>query len=57
MDGVLGRERGGAVGVSYMGTGGMALGAKDSVDADYQEPEALGLNLYEQPNTALDALR
>ena len=44
---------GGAVGVSYMGTGGMALGAKDSVDADYQEPEALGLNLYEQPNTAL----
>lgn len=41
---------GGAVTLSYMGAGGMVVGGKDSVDANYVAPEELGLNLYNQPN-------
>ncbi len=41
---------GGAVGFSYMGTGGMAIGGADSVAANYVAPEPLGLNVYESPN-------
>ena len=41
---------GGAVGFSYMGTGGMAIGGADSVTANYVAPEPLGLDVYESPN-------
>lgn len=41
---------GGAVTLSYMGAGGMVVGGKDSVDANYVAPEELGLNIYDQPN-------
>ena len=41
---------GGAVSLSYMGAGGMVVGAKDSVNANYVAPEALGLTIYNQPN-------
>lgn len=41
---------GGAVTLSYMGAGGMVVSGKDSVSANYVAPEALGLNIYNQPN-------
>lgn len=44
---------GGAVTLSYMGAGGMAVGAKDTVDANYVAPEALGLTIYDQPNVSV----
>lgn len=44
---------GGAVGVSYMGAGGMAIGGKSSVVADYVAPEPLGITLYDSPNVAV----
>ena len=40
---------GGAVSLSYMGAGGMVVGAKDSVSANYVAPAKLGLNIYNQP--------
>ena len=40
---------GGAVTLSYQGAGGMVVGGKDSVSSNYVAPEALGLNIYEQP--------
>ena len=44
---------GGAISLSYMGAGGMVVGAKDSVAANYVAPEALGLNLYDQPSVSV----
>ena len=41
---------GGAFGFSYMGTGGMVVGGKNSIAENYQEPEPLGMNIYESPN-------
>jgi len=40
---------GGAIGLSYMGAGGMVVGAKDSVNSNYVAPEALGLSIYDSP--------
>ena len=40
---------GGAVTLSYQGAGGMVVGGKDSVSSNYVAPEALGLNIYDQP--------
>lgn len=45
-DAILG---GGAVTLSYQGAGGMVVGGKDSVSSNYVAPEALGLNIYDQP--------
>ena len=45
---------GGAVTFSYQGAGGMIVGGKNSEDANYVAPEALGLNIYDQP--AVDVL-
>ena len=45
---------GGAVTFSYQGAGGMVVGGKNSEDANYVAPEALGLNIYDQP--AVDVL-
>lgn len=44
---------GGAISLSYMGAGGMVVGGKDSIDANYTAPEALGLTIYNQPTTAV----
>lgn len=44
---------GGAISLSYMGAGGMAIGAKDCVDENYQAPEALELTIYDQPNVTV----
>lgn len=44
---------GGAISLSYMGAGGMVVGAKDSVDENYVAPEALGLTIYDQPATSV----
>ena len=44
---------GGAITVSYMGTGGMALGGVDSDVTAYQPPETLGLTIYDSPDVAL----
>lgn len=41
---------GGGITVSYMGTGGMALGSMDSDESAYSEPESLGLTIYDQPD-------
>ena len=41
---------GGAITLSYTGAGGMVVGAKNSKEADYVAPEALGLSIYESPN-------
>lgn len=41
---------GGAVGFSYMGTGGMAVGGKNSADNSYVAPEPLGLDVYDSPD-------
>ena len=41
---------GGAISLSYMGKGGMAVGSKNSVDANYTAPEKLGLNIFNQPS-------
>ena len=41
---------GGAVGFTYQGTGGMAVGGKNSASADYVAPEPLGIEVYNSPD-------
>ncbi|MBQ2713001.1 MAG: hypothetical protein IJF71_06425 [Clostridia bacterium] len=41
---------GGAITLSYMGAGGMVVGARDSADASYVAPEPLGLSIYDSPD-------
>lgn len=41
---------GGAIGLAYTGAGGMAVGSKNSDEASYTAPEALGITIYGQPD-------